>query len=102
MSDDNIIPIEEAPPERKKPGPKPRPRPVEIVEPAEPVLALGRVIRYITGEGTVRPAMVTKIHSETQVDLTVFNSEGAVPVTGVLFEDAEEDIPGTCHWPDRG
>lgn len=74
----------------------------------EPVLALGRMVRYVTASETVRPAVVTRINNggaegAGSVDLTVFNSEGAVPVVNVEhFEyDPEVAMSNTWHWPEH-
>lgn len=95
--------------EAKKPGPKPKdPAPIEeaVAEavapaPSGPTAALGRVVMYVTASETIRPAIITKLHEDGAVDLTVFNSTGAVPAERV-FEDAPfEDVlfPHTYHWP---
>lgn len=70
----------------------------------EPVLDLGRMVRYVTASGTERPAVVTRINNggaegAGSVDLTVFNSQGAVPVTDVEH-DSEFQQPHTWHWPE--
>lgn len=112
-------PAPEAPvQERKKPGPKPTLTVEQVEEIVDNKLGssrsettqtpdLGRSVRYVTGNGTIRPAVITKVHEDgVTVDLTVFNSEGAVPVTHVSEESIEqewiesaEDIAGTYHWP---
>lgn len=105
--------------ERKKPGPKPKAVATVKVDPSDVIQALedhrvaqqkpdlGRSVRYVTGQGTIRPAVITRVYGDGEtVDLTVFNSEGAVPVTAVAHESIEqewietaEDIAGTYHWP---
>lgn len=110
---------EAQPTERKKPGPKPKAVATVKVDPSDMIQALedhrvaqqkpdlGRIVRYVTGNGTIRPAIISKVHEDgVTVDLTVFNSEGAVAVTHVSEESIEqewietaEDIAGTYHWP---
>jgi hypothetical protein len=121
MSDETQgTPAPEAPvQERQKPGPKPKAVATVKVDAADVVEAMksyflslqtpdiGRSVNYITGNGTIRPAVISKVHGDGEtVDLTVFNSEGAVPVVGVQHESIEqewiesvEDIAGTYHWP---
>jgi hypothetical protein len=83
---------EPAKPEPKRRGPN---------KPKAPELALGRTVLYVTASSTVRPAVVTRIDSDAEtVDLTVFNSQGAVPVGDVSL-DAEGVAIGTYHWPER-
>lgn len=56
---------------------------------------LGAQVFYMTTSGTPRPAIITRVHDGKTVDLTVFNSQGAVPATGVAL-DPELAI-GTCY-----
>mgnify|MGYP006363377563 CR=1 FL=1 len=86
-------------------GPKQEPvakQEVVVADEADeaPSLALGRVVYYVTGSGTVRPAVITQINDDAagDVDLTVFNSSGATPVKSVLHDEGLE--PGTYHWPE--
>ena len=65
-------------------------------KPKEQVAAVGRIVHYVTAQGTIRPAIITKLGDEA-VDLTVFNSQGAVPVTDVVFDGDQSE--GTYHWP---
>lgn len=74
------------------PGPRGRQK-----KPQEP--EIGRIVRYVTPQETVRPAIITAV-DEGVVDLTIFNSAGAAPATRVRF-DEEGDIPHTWHWPSR-
>jgi hypothetical protein len=93
-------PISEKPLARKKPGPKPK---VQDDTPKS-----GRIVMYVTVAGTIRPAIISKVHDEKTVDLTVFNSEGSVAVQHVKHESIEQewiedatDIAGSWHWPIR-
>lgn len=87
------------------PKPKPAPKVEESKDAPEPEVAkapepdLGRIVRYITPQGTVRPAIITAVSDEL-IDLTVFNSQGAAPATRVAY-DEDGEIPGTYHWPKR-
>lgn len=101
----------------KKPGPKPKAKQEETTVGTATVrvvpdfsefhkVTIGRIVCYVTGNGTIRPAIISAVRSDEVVDLTVFNSEGAVAVTHVQHEDIEqewietaEDIAGTWHWP---
>jgi len=72
------------------------------------VAKVGRVVIYVTVTGTFRPAIITKVNGDETVDLTVFNSEGAVAVQNVKHESIEQewiedatDIAGSYHWPLR-
>jgi hypothetical protein len=93
-------PEPEQQPEPEQPKQK-RGRAKATVKPSEPVLALGRMVRYVTASETVRPAVVTRIN-EGSVDLTVFNSRGAVPVFDVRPAEYDPEVPleNTYHWPE--
>lgn len=62
----------------------------------DPVPALRRIVLYATTAGTVRPAIITRVNEDETVDLSVFNSEGCVPVRSAEPGDAE--TPGTYFW----
>lgn len=91
-----------------KPAPKPEPKPkadptpevklTPVIE-QKPVAALGRNVLYVTANATVRPAVISALNEDETVDLTVFNSAGAVPVTAVDLDPFEGETPGTYHWP---
>jgi hypothetical protein len=96
----DTTPEVQADPEPEAPKQK-RGRAKATVKPSEPVLALGRMVRYVTASETVRPAVVTRIDGD-RVDLTVFNSQGAVPVAGVKQAEYDPEVPleNTYHWPE--
>lgn len=67
---------------------------------ASPVVEIGRIVRYVTGAGTVRPAIITAVHEggDGEVDLTVFNSEGSVAVVDVPPAPVEDKAKHTFHF----
>jgi hypothetical protein len=95
-----VIEVPDVKPEPKRRGPN-KPKPVEPEPDKDPEPAIGRIVQYVTRSGTIRPAIITAV-SKFAVDLTVFNSTGAVPINGATF-DAETpgDKPGTVFWPER-
>ena len=111
MSDDNKKPAVKKAAAKKAAAPEPKgdDKPVaaqpveEVVTEVAPVLNvetpdLGTLVYYVTSRGTLRPAVVTAI-TDGLVDLTVFNSQGAIPVIEVQAE-ASGKIPHTWHRPD--
>lgn len=108
MSPENESAVAEA---ETKAAPKSaaKPKPVEkVVEPPkfddEPVVitqvpSIGRIVFYTTAQGTERPAIITRVVDDEEVDLTVFNSDGAVPVKNALLDEPGE--PGSWSWPQR-
>jgi hypothetical protein len=96
VSDETQQPEGDDTPEVKaedKPEPKRRGR-----KPKAPEPSLGRMVRYVTVSNTVRPAVITRVHEDDVVDVTVFNSLGAQPVERVA--PGSEDESGTYHWPE--
>ncbi len=67
-------------------------------KPKTPEPSIGRMVRYVTVSQTIRPAVITRVHEDDVVDLTVFNSLGAQPVESVT--PGSEDEIGTYHWPE--
>lgn len=65
----------------------------------EPKASIGRIVRYVTGQGTIRPAIISALVEEDEVQLTVFNSQGAVFADNVPFAPEDAAVPGTYHWP---
>jgi len=83
--------------EEPKPEPKRRGR-----KPKTPEPDMGRMVRYVTASETVRPAVISRVNEDGSVDLTVFNSLGAQPVTNVEHceFDPEVVLANTYHWPE--
>lgn len=94
------VKAEEVKPEVKVEEPKQRkPRGPNKPKAQEPTI--GRIVHYVTSAGTIRPAIITLVSEET-VDLTVFNSQGAVAVDTVSFDnELPGETPGTAFWPER-
>lgn len=88
MSDETFEgnPVEEPEAPKQRQGRKPKPQ----------APALGRVVIYVTAQGTERPAIITRVDDEL-VDLTVFNSSGAVAVVDVALDPDKSE--GTYSWP---
>lgn len=90
---------EQGKPATPKPAVKVAEKPVAEISKPEPVAqvpSISRIVLYTTGQGTVRPAIITGLLEDGDVQLTVFNSEGAVP-TEASF--SEESIAGCWNWP---
>lgn len=102
-------PKQKVEPEAPAPAPAAEPEPAkaepewldepEIVERPEPKASIGRIVRYVTAQGSIRPAIISGLVEEDEVQLTVFNSQGAVFVDHVPFAPKEYEVPGTYHWP---
>lgn len=111
MTDENTTPEAEQPKPRRGRPPKPKaedaiekvdsqPVTTDPPEPApEPKASIGRIVRYVTAQGTVRPAIISGLVEEDEVQLTVFNSQGAAFVDHVPFAPEELAVPGSYHWP---
>lgn len=95
----------------------------------EQKLSTGRIVHFVLGDGTVRPAIVTQAWSETCANLRVFldgsndtdnprritetcefadGTKYANPVcdkdgwaTSVSFDGNESPRPRSWHWPPR-
>jgi hypothetical protein len=68
--------------------------------------SVGRIVHYVSygspgGEFTseCRAAIVTMVHTNSNVDLCVVNPTGLFFNTSVK-QDPEEMRPGTWHWPE--
>lgn len=63
--------------------------------------SIGRIVHVETDEG-VQAAIVTKVHSQDVIDVTVFAPNGGSPWTLVSLqygEAQETDVGNTCwHW----
>lgn len=89
------------------PDPAPeKPKRTRKPKPAEPAMqdrgrkvTIDRIVRYVTASLTERPAIITRVNDDDTVDLTVFNSAGATPLTKVHFDPFDGETPGTWHWP---
>lgn len=61
--------------------------------------SIGRIVHF-AAPGGIRPAIITKVHSESQVDLEVFglgdDPEGCLPA---LVNLGGPDTPRTWFWP---
>lgn len=67
--------------------------------------SVGRIVHYVSGDGSHLPAIITKVWSVTAlctVNLTVF-SDGYQPALGMtsVILDEESKKVGTYHWPER-
>lgn len=64
-----------------------------------PKPSVGRIVRTITSAGSIRPAIIIGVEDD-KVELVVFNAtNGAQYIGFVGFAEAEDEIPGTWHWP---
>lgn len=64
--------------------------------------SLGRIVRYgvqtVAGALEVRPAIITRVHNDTCVDLEVFGVHDNRLPTSVVQGDGERQ----WNWPPRG
>ena len=61
--------------------------------------SIGRIVRYVTSEGKVRPAIVIEVN-EDSIDVNVFTSLGTKADRLVTYDQTGEKA-GTYHWPTR-
>jgi hypothetical protein len=88
--------------------PKPAPAPLKLVtetepeKPAAPTPAIGRIVQYVTAQGTIRPAIIAGLKGDETVEVVVFNSDGAVFINKAPFDNEfPGETPGTVFWPKR-
>lgn len=85
-------------------------------QPAQ-TLVIGRIVHFVTADGSERAAIVTRVYDESgpspekplgTVDLAVFTTaeehgkQGAVYGYGSASYDAAGTQPNTWHWPAEG
>jgi hypothetical protein len=70
--------------------------------------SVGRIVHYVSygtpgGEykSECRAAIITKVHSDTVVDLCVLNPTGMFFNTSVPSNEGSENKGGTWHWCER-
>jgi hypothetical protein len=82
---------------------KDEPRPSEApkkVETNAPAPSIGRIVRYVTAQGSVRPAIIAEVGNDSTVDIVLFNkSNGAIYIEAVELDPFDGETPGTYHWP---
>jgi hypothetical protein len=63
---------------------------------------IGRIVHFVSSSGVHHAAIITRVVSDTELDLNVFTSgeDGSVSETGVLL-DGVATIVGSWHWPER-
>ena len=62
-------------------------------------VSLGRIVHFVDFDSSLRAAIVTAVHDEITVNLTVFTSGGAImPQTSVTW--SRDLVPGTWRWPE--
>ncbi len=68
--------------------------------------SIGRIV-HVQWFGDTLPAIITKVRSDTEIDVTVFGSpdesKGAHRVTWLMLDDAPDSpaTHGTWKWPPR-
>jgi len=66
---------------------------------------IGRIVHFVDGDMQEWPAIITFVHSDTLVDLTVFRSKGALLFECITSEElvGTHDSPSShsWHWPVR-
>lgn len=65
-----------------------------------PVIAVGRIVHYVTSSGSTRPAIIAGVLDDGVVDVVVFNSTGAQFVETVFDDKFPGETPGTVFWPE--
>jgi hypothetical protein len=66
---------------------------------------IGRIVRFVDGNGQEWPAIITVVHSDTSVSLQVFRQFDITQAVSVPLDSSTGNPPGghfTWHWPDRG
>jgi hypothetical protein len=67
-----------------------------------PTPAIGRIVHYVTAQGTIRPAIIAGLKGDETVEVVVFNSDGAVFINKAPFDNEfPGETPGTVFWPKR-
>jgi hypothetical protein len=90
---------EQKPEPKAEEKPKPKQQRRKAKDGQEP--GIGRIVHYVTASGSIRPAIISRV-SDDAVDVTVFNSTGAVPVSEVPFDpEFPGETPGTVFWPEH-
>lgn len=65
---------------------------------AEQNLIMGRIVRYVDGDGSISPAIVTFVHDEERVELYVFpQMRDSFYVNEVVYNDNQ--LYRSWHWP---
>lgn len=70
--------------------------------------SIGRIVHYQahgspdgTHKSVPRAAIITAVHNDTDVALTVFNPSGMFFNEHCLFDDSETPRGGTWRWPPK-
>lgn len=62
--------------------------------------SVGRIVHYVNTQGEHCAAIVTRVFSDTCVNLTVFGSDNMTyGFTSILFNEGA--TAGSWHWPER-
>lgn len=63
---------------------------------------IGRIVHFVSSAGVHHAAIITRVKSDTEIDLNVFTSgeDGSVSETGCLLDNAGK-VVGSWHWPER-
>ncbi len=65
-----------------------------------PAPTVGRIVIFTTADGTKLPAIVVNVHSETTVNLQIFQDRGGdAAVHGTSIDEGTG--PNTWAWPER-
>jgi hypothetical protein len=69
---------------------------------AIPKPGIGRIVHFVSSGGIHHASLITRVKSDTEVDLNVFTAgeDGSVSETGCLFDGAGL-VVGSWHWPER-
>lgn len=103
QNEENVTDTPKTPEVQAQSTPEPEaPKQRRSRKPKTPEPGLGRTVLYVTVSETVRPAVISRVNDDESVDLTVFNSQGAVPVPNVrpAEYDPEVAMANTYHWPE--
>ena len=62
---------------------------------------IGRIVHFVSSAGVHHAAIITRVKSDTEIDLSVFTAgeDGSVSETGCLL-DVDGKIVGSWHWPE--
>ena len=70
---------------------------------SEPKPSVGRIVHFMSLDGSCRAAIITEVEDDTHVTLTVFGSGAPMGgVTATLGADTPHLQPlAIWHWPER-
>jgi hypothetical protein len=64
---------------------------------------IGRIVHFVDDDGSEWPAVITRVFSDTRVNLQVFRDSDVTPRTSVPLIEVSGDPSSrfSWHWPQR-